>query len=151
MDSKQLVKVFSQIFGTDFDEMSEHLNKGDVSETVKYYFKRSNGPKSAAGSSLTCAEVDAYLDELTGLTKESEQVKYLGKIVKRMTPLDLRMFVRLIKKDLRIDAGHKVILESISPNAYQAYQASRDLKDVVERGFSPNKPGQLKKDMSIRV
>ena len=79
----------------------------------------------------------------------SDLVVYLTTIVPKMTPLDLRMFVRLIKKDLKIDAGHKVILESISPNAYQAYQASRDLKDVIKRGFQ--KPGQLKKDMSIRV
>lgn len=152
LDSKQLVKIYSQLFDTDLDEMNDHLNKGDVSETVRHYFKKSDGVKPASDSSLTCAEIDSYLDDLSKLSKESDQTKFLSKVTKRMTPYDLRMFVRLIKKDLRIDAGQKVILESISPNAYQAYQASRDLKDVIERGLQKtNTPGGLKKDISIRV
>lgn len=151
LDSKQLVKLFSQIFRTNLNEMIEHLNKGDVSETINYYFKRSNGVKSSPSDSsqLTCAQIDSYLNELTELSKDNDLVNYLTSIVSKMTPLDLRMFVRLIKKDLKIDAGLKIVLDSISPNAYQAYQASRDLMDVIKRGFQ--KPGELRKDMSIRV
>ncbi len=29
--TKQLVKIFSQIFSTDLTDMTDHLNKGDVS------------------------------------------------------------------------------------------------------------------------
>lgn len=150
LDSKQLVKVYSQIFDTDLDDMNEHLNKGDVSETVRHYFKKSERVKPTSKSELTCEEIDGYLDELTGLSKEADQVKFLGKVTRRMSLLDVRTFVRLIKKDLRIDAGTKVILDSISPNAYQAYQASRDLKDVINRGLQSSAAG-LKKDLSIRV
>lgn len=150
LDNKQLVKIFSQIFDTDLDEMNDHLNKGDVSETVKHFFKKSSSVKPANTSELTCTEIDSYLDDLTSLSKENDQIKYLKKVIKKMTLNDLKTFIRLIKKDLRIDAGQKVILESISPNAYQAYQASRDLRDVITRGLQ--KPGQtLKKDLSVRV
>lgn len=129
--------------------MSDHLNKGDVSETMKHYFKRSEKVEPASSSVVTCAQVDAYLDELATLSKENEQTKFFQKLVKKFTALDLRMFIRLVKKDVRIDAGSKVILESISPNAYAAYQASRDLKDVITR--ATQKPGELKKDLSVRI
>lgn len=139
--------MYSTVFNVDLDDMMEHLNKGDVSETIRHYFKRSNGVKPVEKSVLNLGEVDGYLDELAKLTKENEQSLFLKKITKKFTLFDVRMFVRLIKKDLRIDAGTKVILESISPNAYAAYQASRDLKNVLLR---VNKPG-LKKDISIKI
>jgi DNA ligase-3 len=147
LNSKQLVKVYSNIFKVDFDDMNEDLNKGDVSVTIKSYFKRSNGIKPASGSTLSIAQIDAYLDELKDLSKENEQTQFLQKISKKFTTTDIRMFVRLIKKDLRIDAGTKVILDAISPNAYAAFQASRDLKNVLARS---SKPG-LKKDLSVRI
>lgn len=65
------------------------------------------------------------------------------------------MVVRLIKHDLRINAGAKHILDGLDPNAYAAFQASRNLKDVVERivknqDESGGKPGMSKK-LSVRA
>lgn len=153
LNSKQLVKLFSKIFDCDFDEMSAHLNQGDVSETCRSFFAKSNKIKPAEKSTLTIQQVDNYLDELTKVTKENDQLNLLEKIAKKCTKNDLRTFIRLIKKDLRIDAGAKNILDAVSPNAYAAFQVSRDLKDVVERVanlVSNGKPG-LKKDLSIRI
>lgn len=43
------------------------------------------------------------------------------------------MFIRLIKHDLRINAGAKHVLEGLDSKAYEAFQASRNLRDVVDR------------------
>ncbi len=148
LSGKQLTKLFSQIFFVDYDQMIDHLNKGDVSETCCYFFKRTRSsivPQSV--STLTIQAVDGYLDQLTTITKEADQLKFLEKMARKSTENDLRTFIRLIKKDLKIDAMSKIILDAISPNAYQAFQVSRDLKDIVTRA---SKPG-LKKNLSISV
>ena len=49
---------------------------------------------------------------------------------------------------------HYFSLEGLDPNAYEAYQASRDLKDVVERVVElqrSNKAGGLSKKLSIKA
>ncbi|RNA36306.1 DNA ligase 3, partial [Brachionus plicatilis] len=153
LNSKQLVKLYSKIFDCDFDEMSAHLNQGDVSETCCSFFTKSENIKPEDKSTLTIHQIDTYLDELTKVTKENDQLNLLEKITKKCTKNDLKTFIRLIKKDLRIDAGSKNILDAVSPNAYAAFQVSRDLKDVVERVsdlVQNGKPG-LKKDLSIRI
>jgi DNA ligase-3 len=154
LNSKQLVKLFSRIFDVDLDDMTDHLNQGDVAQTIREYFAKSENVKPAKTSTLTLNEVDDYLDKLTKITKEQDQYNLLKQITKKCTKNDLRTFVRLIKKDLRLDAGSKLILDAISPNAYAAFQVSRDLKDVVERTFALKKHNHkavLKKDLSIRV
>ncbi|CAG2221094.1 LIG3 [Mytilus edulis] len=113
--SKQLVKLFSQIFNTSLEEMVEDLNQPQKKST------------------LSLKEVDEYLEDLSNVTKEDDQLRILKKVTKRCSSNDLKMFVRLIKHDLRINAGAKHILDGLDENAYAAFQASRDLKDVVER------------------
>ncbi|KAK3104567.1 hypothetical protein FSP39_005106 [Pinctada imbricata] len=41
LNNKQLVKLFSQIFGTDLDDMIEDLEQGDVAETIRIFFEQS--------------------------------------------------------------------------------------------------------------
>ena len=42
MQSKQLVKVFSQIFGTREEEMVDDLSEGDVAETIAKFCEQSS-------------------------------------------------------------------------------------------------------------
>lgn len=151
LNSKQLVKLYSKIFDCDFEEMSTHLNQGDVSETCRSFFSKSENLKPAEKSTLTIHQVDKYLDEITKVTKETDQLSLLEKITKKCTKNDLRTFIRLVKKDLRIDAGAKNILDAVSPNAYSAFQVSQDLKKVVERINDLDKKPGLKKDLSITI
>jgi DNA ligase-3 len=76
MESKQLIKIFSRIFSTDADEMTDHLNNnGEVSQTIRHYYSRSNSSfKPKDNSTLTLKEVDTFLDKLTEITKEQDQV-----------------------------------------------------------------------------
>ncbi|KAI4457498.1 dna ligase 1/3 family member [Holotrichia oblita] len=131
--SKQLVKLFSRIFSTDHDDMLEHLGEGDVSETIQQYFTKSKTCKEAKKSLLTLAEVDEFLEELSKLTKEDEQIHHFKKIVSKCTSNDLKVIIRLIKGDLKMNAGAKHILDGVHPDAYQVFQSSRDIDRVIDK------------------
>lgn len=49
---------------------------------------------------LSNYDVDNYLHELGQLTREQDQIQLLRKITEKSTVNDLRMFIRLIQKDL---------------------------------------------------
>lgn len=57
LQSKQLVKLFSRILLQDEDEMLEHLEQGDVGETIQVFFEKSVALKPALKSVLTIQEV----------------------------------------------------------------------------------------------
>ena len=141
--SKQLVKLFSRILVQDEDDMLEHLEQGDVAETVRVFFEKSVSVQPARKSSLTIQEVDGFLEKLSFLTREEEQINHFRSIVSRCTANDLKMIIRLIKHDLRINAGPKHILSAIHERAYEAFQVSRDLDSVVER-FTSGSSGSTK-------
>ncbi|GAB1605965.1 DNA ligase 3 [Argonauta hians] len=153
LNSKQLVKLFSQIFGGSLEEMVEDLNQGDVAETIRIFYETSKKLVPQKKSTITLQEVDQLLTDLSKLTKEDDQQRVLNKITKRCTGNDLKMVIRLIKHDLRINAGAKHILDGLDPNAYAAFQASRSLQDVVDRVLQnrrDNKSG-LEKKLSVRT
>ncbi|KAL3861294.1 hypothetical protein ACJMK2_007333 [Sinanodonta woodiana] len=152
LNNKQLVKLFSQIFGTGQKDMTEDLNQGDVAETIKIFFDESRLVKPQKKSTLSIQEVDEMLQELSLHTKEDAQQRVLAQVTSKCTSNDLKMFVRLIKHDLRINAGAKNILDGLDANAYPAFQASRDLRDVVDRVLE-NKGSKLglSKKLSVRA
>ena len=55
-----------------------------------------------------------------------------------------------MKHDIRINAGPKNVLAALDPNAYEAFQASNDLRDVVDRSLSNRRNPTLGKTLSIR-
>uniref|UniRef100_A0A8C5HQQ7 DNA ligase n=1 Tax=Gouania willdenowi TaxID=441366 RepID=A0A8C5HQQ7_GOUWI len=133
LNDKQIVKLFSRIFRCDQDDMVRDLEQGDVSETVRMFFDDSKSFPPAAKSLLTIQEVDASLTRLAQLTKEDEQQSELEDIAKKCTSNDLKCIIRLIKHDLKMNSGAKHVLDALDPNAYDAFKASRNLGDVVER------------------
>jgi DNA ligase-3 len=133
LQSKQLIKLFSKIFRIDQDAMLEHLEQGDVSETIQEFFEKSKSFKPIKKSTLSLQEVDDFLDELSNLTKEEEQMAHLTSFTSKCTGNDLKILIRLIKHDLRMNAGAKHILDGVHPDAYQAFQSSRNIKAVITR------------------
>ncbi|RZC37982.1 DNA ligase A M domain containing protein [Asbolus verrucosus] len=113
--------------------MLEHLEQGDVSETIQEFFEKSRKFKPAKKSTLTLQEVDEFLEELSSLTKEDEQMNHLKIFAAKCTGNDLKVVIRLIKHDLRMNAGAKHVLDGVHPDAYQAFQSSRDIKTVITR------------------
>ncbi|CAK6977484.1 DNA ligase 3 [Scomber scombrus] len=133
LNDKQIVKLFSRIFRSNQDDMVRDLEQGDVSETVRMFFDDSKSFPPSAKSLLTIQEVDASLTRLAQLTKEDEQQTELEYISKKCTSNDLKCIIRLIKHDLKMNSGAKHVLDAVDPNAYDAFKASRNLGDVIER------------------
>uniref|UniRef100_A0A034VFR9 DNA ligase n=1 Tax=Bactrocera dorsalis TaxID=27457 RepID=A0A034VFR9_BACDO len=134
LQNKQMLKLFSRLFACELQEMQRELEQdGDVSETLRKYFELSKKLKPQTESTLYLQDVDEFLIKLEQRTKEDEQTDLLRQICKQATALDLRMIVRLIKQDLRINAGARHILDAFGPLAYPAYQSSRDLTAVVKQ------------------
>ncbi|XP_051902853.1 DNA ligase 3-like [Hippocampus zosterae] len=133
LNDKQIVKLFSRVFRCSQDDMVRDLEKGDVSETVRMFFEDSKAFPPSAKSLLTIQEVDASLSRLAQLTKEDEQQAELEDVAKKCTGNDLKGIIRLIKHDLKMNAGAKHVLDAVDPNAYDAFKASRNLADVIER------------------
>lgn len=146
LQSKQLVKLFARIFDVSHQEMLTDLELGDVSETVEKFFKRSKSSyKPLKETVLYLQDVEEFLKKLTFVSKEDEQIELFQTIVKRCTEEDLKTIIRLIKHDLRINAGPKHILEALSKDAYTMYQNSRNLKEVVDKFTSPSAGGSPQK------
>ncbi|XP_014297380.1 DNA ligase 3 isoform X1 [Microplitis demolitor] len=133
LQSKQLIKLFARIFCQDEQDMLEDLEKGDVAETIHDFFEKNDDLKAHTKSRLSLQEVDEFLSNLSQLTKEDEQISHFKSIIPKCTSNDLKMIIRLIKRDLRINCGPKHVLEAIDPEAYKAYQVSNDLEAVVKR------------------
>eukprot|EP00794_Sanderia_malayensis_P006365 gene6365-7097_t len=153
LKDKQIVKLFSQVFETDCDDMVEDLERGNVSETVTEFYKKSNGILPCKQSKLTLAEVDEFLNQLAAETKEDDQLRVLKKISTKCTAEDLKFIVRLIKHDLRMNTGAKHVLDALDVNAYAAYQACSNLKDVIAKltKRSDVVVSGLKKTLSIKA
>ena len=113
--------------------MLEDLEQGDVAETISVFYSKSSRVNQVTDGTLFLHEVDEFLDKLSRLTKEEEQQHMLNKVVKRSTVNDLRMFVRLMKGDLKIQAGPKHVLEALHPDANDAFNSSRNIDKVIEK------------------
>ncbi|NWH56739.1 DNLI3 ligase, partial [Geococcyx californianus] len=155
LNDKQIVKLFSRIFNCSQDDMMRDLEQGDVSETIRLFFEQSKTCPPAAKSLLTIQEVDDFLIQLSKLTKEDDQQSLLQRIARRCTGNDLKCIIRLIKHDLKMNAGAKHVLDALDPNAYEAFKASRNLQDVVERVLKNQQeaaetPG-LKRTLSVQA
>ncbi|BES96201.1 DNA ligase [Nesidiocoris tenuis] len=153
LQSKQIIKLFSRIFGTNQDEMLESLEQGDVAETIREFFEKSSKVQPSKKSQLTIQEVDAFLEHLAKLTKEEDQSNHFSKIAVKCTSNDLKLIIRLVKHDLRINAGAKHILDAVHEKAYEAFQASRDINSIVSQAGPSNvsKNSALSVDMKILV
>lgn len=150
LKDKQLVKLFGLLFQADQDAMLADLSAGgDVSETIRKFFESSSGVRPAAHSTLSQKDVADWLAKLTELTKADDQRAHLGVIARRSTSNDLKMIVRLIKKDIRINAGAKHVLDALDPSAHESYSALQDLDAVVARFVSKDAAGNSKTKMAV--
>ena len=144
LQSRQLVKIFSRIFATNEKEMLTHLEQGDVADTVATFFDKSSSKVQPSKSSkLTLKDVDQFLDKLTALTREGDQVSALGGFAAHCTSNDLKMLIRLIKGDLRMGSGAKPVLESLHKEAYEAFNASRNIEGVIAQILEHRKQGKV--------
>lgn len=72
----------------------------DVAETISEFYSTSTHVKPPPKTILSNYDIDNYLHELGQLTREQDQSQLLRQITEKSTVNDLRMFIRLIQKDL---------------------------------------------------
>ena len=89
--------------------------------------------KPSSKAKLSLHDVDAFLHRLSGLTREAEQTSALGGFAVHCTSNDLKMVIRLVKGDLRMGSGAKPVLEALHKDAYEAFNASRNIEAVVKQ------------------
>jgi len=132
LKDKALIKVMSQVLGTDHEQMLRHLDKGDASETCKVFLMESGSDSTR--SFVTLKQVDAFLDRLTTVRKQGEQVEVFEKFVmNKLTGKDMKFIARLIDKDLKLYAGIRYLLPALHPQAYDAFLLSNNVKDIVDQ------------------
>lgn len=56
------------------------LEQGDVAETIREFFEKSSRVKPSKKSNLTIQEVDVFLEYLSKLTREEDQISHFSKI-----------------------------------------------------------------------
>jgi len=72
----------------------------DVAETISEFYSTTKHVKPPPKTALSNYDIDRYLHELGQVTREQDQIQLLRKITEKSTINDLRMFIRLIQKDL---------------------------------------------------
>ncbi|TRY78644.1 hypothetical protein TCAL_13609 [Tigriopus californicus] len=149
LQSKQLVKIFSRIFGTIEEDMLEHLEAGDVADTIAEFFEQSKRVRPNSKANLTLHQVDQHLEALSQLTREDDQQTELTQIAEQCTSNDLKMVIRLVKHDLRIHAGAKHILDGLHPDAYDAFNSSRNIMTVLDKVVAMRKSGQINGPLEV--
>lgn len=75
--SVDYLPVVWQVFSCSHEEMLEDLEGGDVAETVRVFFEKSRGVQVSDKSDVTMSDVDKWLGQLEGMSKEEEQVANL--------------------------------------------------------------------------
>ncbi|VDN06163.1 unnamed protein product [Thelazia callipaeda] len=132
LKAKQMIKIFSTLLSRSIEEMTESYNQtGDVSQTICHFWSQSAENKKK--SKLTNHMIDDWLEQLSGLTQEEDQQSHFSKICELASTLELKYIIRLVMKDLRINAGAKHILEGVRKGAYQMFQVSRNLEFVIAK------------------
>ncbi|GMS84604.1 hypothetical protein PENTCL1PPCAC_6779, partial [Pristionchus entomophagus] len=131
LKEKQLIKLFSSMWDENAQDLTHSYNQsGDVSVTLRKVFSE-NKLNRVDKSDWSIMKVDRWLNKLATLSGEAEQLSHLQFAVKRIGPLELQYLIRLIKKDLRFNAGVKHILDGVDVGAYDAFQSCRDLSVIV--------------------
>lgn len=152
LKSRQLCKLFATIFHANTTDMIQKCEEdGDVAETISDFYAQSTHIKPPTKTMLSNYDVDNYLHELGRLTREQDQMQMLRQITEKSTVNDLRMFIRLIQKDLKINAGPKHIIESLGANAYESFQATNDLKSFLKRYLEHKHSFEKGDKLSIQI
>lgn len=141
-----LMRIFSKIFTTrpSIDFLKEKFKLiGYVSIVIgdaKYVSSdSSSGSRLLMKSSISLAEMDDMLFELSGKSKEKDQLKIAKKILDKISsPEEVINFIRLVVGDLRIKAGAKHVLDGVGVGAYDAFCTRRDISEAVSAGRQPS-------------
>nr|BDT63206.1 MAG: DNA ligase 3-like protein [Hemigrapsus takanoi nimavirus]GBG35356.1 SCV_095-like protein [Hemigrapsus takanoi nimavirus] len=147
-----LMKIFSKIFTTrpSIDFLKEEFKRiGDVSIVIGDAYVNehasssigdsSGGSRLSMKSSISLAEMDDMLFELSGKSREKEQINITKRVLNKLRSREeVINFIRLVVGNLRIKAGAKHVLDGVGVGAYDAFCTSRNINEAVSAGHQPS-------------
>ena len=125
LKDKSLVAILSSVLRCSESAMSQHLESStDLGLTAEHFYA-SAPPQPPPGAPLTLTDVHHFLDDLSQPSASSHSL--FSKLVPRATPAMLRVVTRLVRKDLRTNAGAAIVLKGIGGEAaYEHFKAAPD-------------------------
>lgn len=131
----QLLNLFSKIFDQDMSEMFQHLDQSvRINDTIVHFYVKKM--TTSMETNLSIDQVDEFLEVLSKLTKEDEQVKHFEKFLPYCTVGDLDCIVLLMRHNLNMGLEPKYILESVHTDAYSAFLSSGDITLSINKCLS---------------
>lgn len=91
-----------------------------------------------AKSTITVAQVNAYLDRLASATDKPARKQILQQMLHETTALMQKWLVRIILKDLKMGSGEKIILGFLHPDAIAQFNVTTNLRKVCEELTDPS-------------
>ncbi|AFB76951.1 DNA ligase [Cotia virus SPAn232] len=138
LNDRQIIKIFSEIFNHDKEEMIKDLECGFIESTIKTFFEKSNSSIVPIKKSiLMLHDVHKLLNKLTTLTKYNDRYNFLKCVASICTGNDIKCFILHVKKDLRINAGNKCILNALNRDLYEQLNKSKNI-DIVLYNYYNN-------------
>ena len=113
LENKHLIEIFSRIFHVRETEMLKCSKQTDLASTVTHFFKHSNIVEPAKKATLSIEDVDIFLDSLNLLHDIETQIMSFTSITIKCTLNDLKMIIRLITRNFRIQNRIKFILDTV--------------------------------------
>ena len=139
LKDKSLITILSGVLRCSESAMTEHLESStDLGLTAEHFHAHSlqqaplaSSSSAAASASssttapLTLSDVNRFLDELSQPSASSQQL--FARLVLRTTPALLRVVTRIVRKDLRTNAGAAIVLKGVGGEAaYEQFKAQPD-------------------------
>ncbi|GAA6040368.1 hypothetical protein JCM8097_007579 [Rhodosporidiobolus ruineniae] len=130
--------------------------------TVAYEVITTRSSVITSKQEVTIDVVNQLLDELSHMKgntfgpdgkKKSigvEHARLLKSCVQKMTPTEMKWFIRIILRDLKIGMGEKTILNQLHPDAVDVFNTCSDIKRVCWRLFNPNER-IMREDCTITI
>jgi DNA ligase-4 len=94
-------------------------------------------PMRTTPGNMTIAEVNEKLDELSGVTKEEDQLPIFQHFYNNMNAEELMWLIRIIQRQMKIGATEKTVLEIWHPDADNLFNISSSLKRVCWELYDP--------------
>jgi DNA ligase-4 len=149
---KQLAALFCHALGFDKNSREWHMLKrfknanvleGDMKVAVGdfpmvlYYIVKS---REFRGRTLTIKGVNDILDSLSrqGLKGQARKDIVAGRVFQNMCALEIKWFVRIVLKDLKIGVKHDRVLDYLHPDARDMFTKCSDLRLVLATLRDPN-------------
>eukprot|EP00038_Savillea_parva_P005441 m.154607 g.154607 ORF g.154607 m.154607 type:complete len:766 (+) comp11718_c0_seq4:278-2575(+) len=131
LQDKQLIKLLARVYRVDAQamELDMHGDTGVIADTAERFFPDTNPHPTP----LTLSDVDDLLQEFSLTGTETRQEELFSGLAKVCTARDMNFVVRLLKKDLRIQAQDKTVLDGLHEDAYEAFKRQKDVEALVEK------------------